>query len=163
MVNSGLTLLINNQQFYTYQPMMTADGSEFVLLNRPNSGLPGLQILRRIRVMEKEGALRFLEVLTNSNANAISAVGIALWCRLCSVRCGYSASSLRVSSGGPAKGTMTARRFGLASSWARLGRPAMRTWYSAGSGSVSPVVITTGCSSRDCRSASVSADQPVGK
>ena len=26
MVNSGLTLLLNNQQFYTYQPMMTADG-----------------------------------------------------------------------------------------------------------------------------------------
>ncbi|MCB1229094.1 MAG: hypothetical protein KDN19_02445 [Verrucomicrobiae bacterium] len=77
MVNSGLTLLINNQQFYTYQPMMTADGSEFVLLNRPNSGLPGLQILRRIRVMEKEGALRFLEVLTNSNANAIT-VSVAL-------------------------------------------------------------------------------------
>ena len=29
MVNSGLTLLLNNQQFYTYQPMMTADGKEF--------------------------------------------------------------------------------------------------------------------------------------
>ncbi len=77
MVNSGLTLLINNQQFYTYQPMMTVDGSEFVLLNRPNTSLPGLHVLRRIRVMEREGALRFLEVLTNSNANAVT-VSVAL-------------------------------------------------------------------------------------
>ena len=72
MVNSGLTLLLNNQQFYTYQPMMTADGKEFVLLNRPNSSLMGLQVLRRIRVLEKEGALRYLEILTNGNANAIT-------------------------------------------------------------------------------------------
>ncbi len=77
MVNSGLTLLINNQQFYTYQPMMTADGSEFVLLNRPNSSLPGIQVLRRIKVIEKEGALRFLEVLTNGNANAVT-ISLAL-------------------------------------------------------------------------------------
>lgn len=72
MVNSGLTLLLNNQQFYTYQPMMTADGKEFVLLNRPNSSLMGLQVLRRIRVLEKEGALRYLEILTNGNANPIT-------------------------------------------------------------------------------------------
>lgn len=77
MVNSGLTLLINNQQFYTYQPMMTADGSEYVLLNRPNSSLPGLQVLRRIRVMEREGALRFLEVLTNGNAGPVT-ISVAL-------------------------------------------------------------------------------------
>ncbi|MCB1062364.1 MAG: hypothetical protein KDN20_05505, partial [Verrucomicrobiae bacterium] len=72
MVNSGLTLLINNQQFYTYQPMMTADGSEFVLVNRPNTSLMGLQVLRRIRVMEREGALRYLEVMTNGNANPVT-------------------------------------------------------------------------------------------
>ena len=77
MVNSGLTLLINNQQFYTYQPMMTADGSEFVLVNRPNSSLPGIQILRRIKVIEKEGALRYLEVLTNGSASPIT-VSLAL-------------------------------------------------------------------------------------
>jgi hypothetical protein len=72
MINSGLTLLINNQQFYTYQPMMTADGAEYVLPSRANSSLPGLQILRRIRVMEREGALRFLEVLTNGNSNPLT-------------------------------------------------------------------------------------------
>lgn len=72
MINSGLTLLINNQQFYTTQPMMTADGGEYVLPSRPNSTLPGLQVLRRIRVMEREGALRFLEVLTNGNSNPLT-------------------------------------------------------------------------------------------
>ncbi|MCB1086969.1 MAG: hypothetical protein KDM63_07985, partial [Verrucomicrobiae bacterium] len=73
MINSGLTLLINNQQFYSFQPMMTADGSEYVLPSRPNSSLPGLQVMRRIKVLEREGALRFLEVLTNASSNALTA------------------------------------------------------------------------------------------
>ncbi|MCB1237040.1 MAG: hypothetical protein KDM91_18370 [Verrucomicrobiae bacterium] len=72
MVNSGLTLLINNQQFYTYQPMMTADGSEFVFFNRQNSALPGLQVMRRIRMIDEEGAIRYLEVLSNGTSNPLN-------------------------------------------------------------------------------------------
>ncbi|NNE90844.1 MAG: hypothetical protein HKN23_04285, partial [Verrucomicrobiales bacterium] len=69
MINSGVSLLINNQQFYTYQPMMTADGTEFVLQGRQSTTLPGLQVMRRIKVLEKEGAVRYLEILTNATSN----------------------------------------------------------------------------------------------
>ena len=72
MVNSGLNLLINGNQFYTYQPLMTADGSEYVLHNRQSSGLAGLLIARRIRVMENEGVVRYVEVLSNTTTNPIS-------------------------------------------------------------------------------------------
>ncbi len=72
LVNSGLNLLINNQQFYTYQPMMTADGKEYVLHNRQNSSIAGLEVLRRIRMMEQEGIVRYLEILSNVSANTIN-------------------------------------------------------------------------------------------
>ena len=72
MVNSGLTLLVNNQQFYTYQPMMTADGLEFVLRNRQNSTTAGLQIVRRIRLYEREGIVRYLELLSNTTPNVMT-------------------------------------------------------------------------------------------
>ena len=72
MVNSGLNLLINNQQFYAYQPMMTADGKEFVLHNRQNSNIMGLEAMRRIRFLENEGILRYLEILTNTTAAPLS-------------------------------------------------------------------------------------------
>lgn len=72
MVNSGLNLYINNQQFYTYQPMMTADGKEYVLHNRQSSNLMGLQVMRRIRLLDKEGVVRYLEVLTNATSNPLT-------------------------------------------------------------------------------------------
>jgi hypothetical protein len=72
MVNSGLNLLINGNQFYTYQPLMTADGGEYVLHNRQSTGLAGLLVARRIRVMEAEGVVRYLEVLSNTTTNSIS-------------------------------------------------------------------------------------------
>ncbi len=72
MVNSGLNLYINNQQFYTYQPMMTADGSEYVLHNRQNSNMMGLQVMRRIRLLEKQGVVRYLEILTNATSNPLT-------------------------------------------------------------------------------------------
>ncbi|NOX98785.1 MAG: hypothetical protein GXP30_03485, partial [Verrucomicrobia bacterium] len=72
MVNSGLNLYINNQQFYTYQPMMTADGSEYVLHNRQNSNMMGLQVMRRIRLLEKQGVMRYLEILTNATSNPLT-------------------------------------------------------------------------------------------
>lgn len=72
MVNSGLNLYINNQQFYTYQPMMTADGKEYVLHNRQSSSMMGLQVMRRIRLLEKRGVMRYLEVLTNTTSNPLT-------------------------------------------------------------------------------------------
>ncbi len=72
MVNSGLSLYVNNQQFYTYQPMMTADGKEYVLHNRQNSSMMGLQVVRRVRLLEKQGVMRYLEILTNATSNPVT-------------------------------------------------------------------------------------------
>jgi len=72
MINSGLNLYINNQQFYTYQPMMTADGAEYVLHNRQSSSMMGLQVMRRIRLLDKQGVVRYLEVLTNATSNPLT-------------------------------------------------------------------------------------------
>src|SRR5690606_35544759 len=48
MVNSGLGLTVNDEKFSGFQPMMTADGSEFVLQGAPFASLPGLQVQRRV-------------------------------------------------------------------------------------------------------------------
>ena len=65
MWSNGMQLFINNDQFYNYQPMMTADGKEYVLAHHNPQQFSGLQVTRRIRVMEKEGAVRFLDILEN--------------------------------------------------------------------------------------------------
>lgn len=58
------TLMIGNNQFYTNQPMATPDGKEVVLLS--SQPLMGFNVTRRIRFMEKEGGLRYIEQLTNT-------------------------------------------------------------------------------------------------
>ena len=66
-------LHINNQQFYNHQsPMMTSDRKEYVIEHQNPSQLGGLRVTRRIRVMEKEGCLRFLEIFENPTGQAIS-------------------------------------------------------------------------------------------
>ena len=66
-------LHINNQQFYNHQsPMMTPDRKEYVIEHQNPSQLGGLKVARRIRVMEKEGCLRFLEVFENPTGQAIT-------------------------------------------------------------------------------------------
>lgn len=72
MINSGLTLLVNNQDFYSSQTMMTADGREFVLPGNPNTSNSGLQLARRVRMLDREGALRYTEILTNGSTNPLT-------------------------------------------------------------------------------------------
>ena len=72
MVNSGLALLINDEKFVSFQPMMTEDGSEFVLQGRPMEKLPGLQVQRRIRLMEDAGGLRYAEMFYNGSTDPMS-------------------------------------------------------------------------------------------
>jgi len=72
MVNSGLALMINDEKFVSFQPMMTADGSEFVLQGRPIESLPGLQVQRRIRLMEDAGGLRYAEMFYNGSTDPMS-------------------------------------------------------------------------------------------
>lgn len=72
MVNSGLALSLDGESFAGYQPMMTPDGREFVIPGRPFSNYPGLQVQRRIRLLEEEGILRYAEMLYNGSTDPLT-------------------------------------------------------------------------------------------
>ncbi len=69
--NNILMLHIGGQQFYNYQPMMTSDGKEFVLPGQ--QPVMGLQVTRRIRLLEKEGVMRYVDLFQNPGAAPINA------------------------------------------------------------------------------------------
>ena len=52
--------------------MMTADGKEYVLHNRQSSSMMSLQVMRRIRLLDKQGVVRYLEILTNATSNPLT-------------------------------------------------------------------------------------------
>ena len=62
--NNILMLHVNGQQFYNYQPLMTPDGKEFVLPGQ--QPVMGLQITRRVRLLEKDGVMRYLDLFHQS-------------------------------------------------------------------------------------------------
>lgn len=69
LLNNGMNLNINNRQFYTQQPMANADG-EWVLVDQ-NSVQQGLQIVRRIKLLEDVGVVRYVDVFTNLTSNGL--------------------------------------------------------------------------------------------
>ncbi len=69
--NNILMLHIQGQQFYNYQPMMTSDGKEFVLTGQ--QPLMGLNVTRRIRLMEKEGIMRYVDLFENTGTAPVNA------------------------------------------------------------------------------------------
>ncbi|MFN0125523.1 MAG: hypothetical protein ACKV19_02425 [Verrucomicrobiales bacterium] len=69
--NNILMLHIGGQQFYNYQPMATADGKEFVLPGQ--QPVLGLQVTRRIRLLEKDGVMRYVDLFHNPGTTAINA------------------------------------------------------------------------------------------
>lgn len=72
MVNSGLALLIDEEKFVPYQPMMTPDGKEMVLQGLPMEAFPGLQVQRRVRLMEEQGGLRYVELFHNGSSDPLT-------------------------------------------------------------------------------------------
>ncbi len=72
MVNSGLALLVNEEKFVPYQPMMTPDGKEMVLPGLPLESVPGLQMQRRVRLLSDSGGLRYAELFHNGSADPIT-------------------------------------------------------------------------------------------
>ncbi|NLT70883.1 MAG: hypothetical protein GXX91_09335 [Verrucomicrobiaceae bacterium] len=78
MVNSGLALTVNDEKFTGFQPMMTPDGNEFVLQGTPFASLPGLQVQRRILLVESSGGLRYAELFYNGSTDPVRfSVGLA--------------------------------------------------------------------------------------
>lgn len=72
MVNSGLALLVNEEKFTPFQPMMTPDGKELVLQGIPMDSLPGVRIQRRVRLVDEPGGLRYAELVHNGSADAVT-------------------------------------------------------------------------------------------
>jgi hypothetical protein len=72
MVNSGLALLVNEEKFVPYQPMMTPDGKELVIQGLPLESVPGLQMQRRVRLLSESGGLRYAELFHNGSADPIT-------------------------------------------------------------------------------------------
>ncbi len=78
MVNSGLALTVNDEKFTAFQPMMTPDGNEFVLQAAPFATMPGLQVQRRILLVEPGGGLRYAELFYNGSTDPLRfSVGLA--------------------------------------------------------------------------------------
>lgn len=69
--NNLLVLHMNGQQFYCYQPQMTADGKELVLASQ--QPMAGMQVIRRIRLLEKEGLMRYVDIFQNSGTVPLTA------------------------------------------------------------------------------------------
>jgi hypothetical protein len=72
MVNSGLALLVNEEKFSPYQPMMTPDGKEMVIQGLPLESIPGLQMQRRVRLLGESGGLRYAELFHNGSADPMT-------------------------------------------------------------------------------------------
>lgn len=78
MVNSGLGMTVNDEKFSAFQPMMTADGNELVLQGAPFANFPGLQVQRRVLLVERSGGLRYAELFYNGSTDPIRfSVGLA--------------------------------------------------------------------------------------
>lgn len=73
MMNTGLELYINNSQFSSTNSLMTQDGREFVLPGRVSSSFGGLVVSRRVRIDDKLGVVRYLEIFQNPSAQEVTA------------------------------------------------------------------------------------------
>jgi hypothetical protein len=72
--NNAQILQVNGSNVYCNQPMMTADGSEFVLTC---TGAPGVTVTRRIKVDLKAGAARYVDTFDNPGGAPLGlAVGL---------------------------------------------------------------------------------------
>lgn len=72
MINTGMTLLVNNQQFEAEQSLMTKDGLEFVLPGGTGRGYGGLTVSRRIRLDRTNAVVRYLESFQNPTGNTVA-------------------------------------------------------------------------------------------
>jgi hypothetical protein len=70
MISNCMTLQFAGQQFYTQQPMTTPDGKEIMM--RSQQPLGGISITRRITVLEREGALRYVDEFMNTTGRDLT-------------------------------------------------------------------------------------------
>ncbi|MBN2714008.1 MAG: hypothetical protein JXR97_16435 [Planctomycetes bacterium] len=66
--SNAMQLQVNNNHFYSQQPQMLADGSEFILTGQVN----GIMITRRIMIDKKAGTVRWVDVFENPTGAPMS-------------------------------------------------------------------------------------------
>ncbi len=71
MIGNCMMLQFGNQQFYSQQPMTTADGKE--LFMNAQQPINGLSITRRVTFMERDGGLRYVDEFLNTTSRDINA------------------------------------------------------------------------------------------
>jgi hypothetical protein len=64
LISSAMMLHLGTQQFYAHQPLVTQDGSE-ITATSPQP-MNGVNVTRRITILEREGALRYVEEFANT-------------------------------------------------------------------------------------------------
>lgn len=64
IIGGCASLMIGNQQFYCNQPMASPDGRDLVMTGAQPLG--GMNVTRRLRFLDKEGGIRFVEQFTNT-------------------------------------------------------------------------------------------------
>lgn len=69
ILSGAMMLMVGSEQFYCNQPMGTSDGKEMVLMGQ--QPMQGLQVTRYVRMLEKEGGMRFMEMFTNTSGRDI--------------------------------------------------------------------------------------------
>src|SRR5690606_33377329 len=78
MVNNGLALLVDEEKFESFRPMMTPDGKELVLQGLPLAAFPGLEAQRRVRLLDHPGGLLYTELFHNGSSAAVTfSVGLS--------------------------------------------------------------------------------------
>jgi len=70
MVGNCMILQIAGQQFYSNQAMVTPDGKEISMSSQQPQG--GVSVTRRVTILEREGALRYVDEFTNSTTRDIT-------------------------------------------------------------------------------------------
>lgn len=70
ILSGAMMLMVGSEQFYCNQPMGTSDGKEMVLMGQ--QPMQGLQVTRYVRMLEKEGGMRFMEMFTNTSGRDIA-------------------------------------------------------------------------------------------
>lgn len=70
MIGNAMMLQLGNQQFYSQQPLISPDGRDLVMTSP--QPMNGLLVTRRITVMEREGALRYVEEFANTTGRDLA-------------------------------------------------------------------------------------------
>lgn len=129
--SNALVLTVNGCQFNSPGPMMTADGSEYVL----TAGVAGVEVTRRVKVLPKASITRYVEVFEN-RGNSPLALTVTLQTKLSS-QCQLVMSD----SGAPNPTSLGKKECGLLALRQQGSRPSVVFWLAGTRSRVKPGIV----------------------